>query len=423
MAITESGSGSRSRRTAKLAGGTLALLLALVVLVHVVRGSRRSPDVVPSEAATRNDDARAALAIRPPLPVAAASTEGGPAAAPAAIHVRQARLIDSIEVEPAAPCRGQEVLVTVRLAPDARGSKVFVSAMPGSPAVLRFPRPGLHPVEVVARDWYDRIEHRDASVDVRDCQDDTGLELAVRRFGGGRILAQASGPAAGAAGFEWEFGDGAHAFTQAPFAEHDYALRDQPAATSTFLVVVHAAPPGGRAATARASVTFVNADYIAALSGTPTLPVRYDRFARRQEGAAATELELRNILPADVRWENVETQVFSCDGTAEALGRTYDAGAALSAGTIAAGATAKVRLSIPAAWLGPDACRAQVWLHGHAGPAAVRVPVALELGVPAARVSVTDPGRLALLAKAARSLGGTRFTEEDLARARARGAP
>jgi hypothetical protein len=114
---------------------------------------------------------------------------------------------------------------------------------------------------------------------------------------------------------------------------------------------------------------------------------------------------------------------FPCDGTAAPVRRTGDAGQALSSGAIAAGNLEKLRLSIPVDWLGPDACRAQVWLRGRAGPAEVRVPLALELGVPAARVPVTDPGRLALLAKAARALGGTRFTVEDLARVQAMSPP
>jgi len=409
-------------RKARLAGATLALLVIVVALVHLGAARRQSADQSAPVGAVRADVEPTPPETRP-APPAGAADRSEPTEAPGAIHVRQARLIEAIDVEPAAPCRDQEVLVTVRLAPDARGSKVFVAGQPGSPVVLRFPRSGPRPVRVVARDWYDRIEHQSVSIDVRDCADDSGLGLAVRRFGGGRILARANGPAASGAGFEWDFGDGAHAVTQAPFAEHDYALRDQSTATSTFLLEVRAQSSVDRPATARASVTFVNADYVATLSGTPTLPVRYDRFARKQEGAAVTDIELRNVLPADVRWENVETKAFPCDGTAEPVRRTGDARLALSAGASAAGDVAQLRLSIPADWLGPDACRAQVWLHGRAGPAEVRVPLALELGVPAARVPVTDPERLALLAKAARALGGTRFTPEDLARVQAQGAP
>jgi hypothetical protein len=411
---------TRSRRV-RLAGATVALLVVVLALVHLRAAGRPSPGQ-PAPVGTPRADAERAPPETPPAAGEAVAPESGEG--PGAIHVRQAHLIESIDVEPAAPCRDQEVLVTVRLAPDARGSKVFVAGQPGSPMVLRFPRSGARPVLVVARDWYDRIEHQHISIDVRDCTADSGLTLAVRRFGSGRILARANGPAASSgAGFEWDFGDGAHAFTQAPFAEHDYALRDQAAATSTFLLAVRAPSSGDLAAAARASITFVNADYVAALSGTPTLPVRYDRFARRQQGAAVSEIQLRNVLPADVRWQTVETKAFSCDGAAEPVARTGDAGLALSSGAIAAGDAETLRLSIPADWLGPDACRVQVWLHGRAGPAEVRVPLALELGVPATRVPVTDPERLALLAKAARALGGTRFTVEDLARVQAMAAP
>ena len=115
------------------------------------------------------------------------------------------------------------------------------------------------------------------------------------------MLAHAAWPAGtghpGHDHFEWDFGDGQRAATATAWVEHDYALRDQNAPTSTFVLIMQADGAAGRSI-AHASVTFVNADVIAARAGAPTLPVRYDRFARRDpDGGAATALELRNIPP------------------------------------------------------------------------------------------------------------------------------
>ena len=319
----------------------------------------------------------------------------------------------------------EEVLVRVRLTPLGRDSKVFVGGRAGNQAVLRFAKPGTRSVPVVARDWYDKIEQRRVSINVRDCAARDTTHVETRRFANGHVLARATGPAgAGHPGhdhFEWDFGDGQRTATATAWVEHDYTLRDQNAPTSTFVLTLQADGAAGRSI-AHASVTFVNADLIAARAGAPTLPVRYDRFARREPGGAAVaELELRNILPADVHWEAIETTAFPCDGDSEPLHAGGGVQGALSNDVMAAGATAGVRLTVPAELLGSDACRVQVWLRGQAGAARVSVPLALELGVPNAATPVRDPRLLAQVAKAARLFGGHRFTPEDLARAGAMG--
>src|SRR5690606_20905247 len=51
--------------------------------------------------------------------------------------LRDARLIENVELEPAEPCVGEDALVHVRLRDSARHAKVVVDGRPGAPGVLR----------------------------------------------------------------------------------------------------------------------------------------------------------------------------------------------------------------------------------------------------------------------------------------------
>ena len=360
--------------------------------------------------------------------IPAASPEPGASAGPPpAIEVRQAQLIEAIDVEPDAPCMDDEVLVRVRLIPLGRESKVFIGGKPGDRAFMRFSKAGLRSVPIVARDWHDEIEHRRVAIDVGNCAARAAARVEVRRFANGRVLARATWPAAtahpGYTHFDWDFGDGQRAATATAWVEHDYTLRHQSAPTTTFVLTMEAHGASGHSV-AHATVTFVNADLIAARAGVSTLPVRYDRFARRDAGGAAVaDLELRNILPVDVRWEAIETTAFPCDGDAAPRHASVAALGALSRESISTGAIEAVHLTVPAEQLGPDACRLQVWLRGRAGGATVSAPLALELGVPKTAIPVRDPRLLAQVAKAMRLFGSNHVTPEDFARAEAMADP
>ena len=413
--------------------------LALAALALVCRtaarwSAGRQPRAQAAARAPGAGEDPASRSARPPSGatdrIPPATPDPGASADRPAIEVRQAHLIEAVEVEPDAPCRDDEVLVRVRLTPLGRESKVFIGGKPGDRAVMRFSKAGPRTVPIVARDWNDKIEHRRVAIDVGNCAARDAVRVEVRRFANGRVLARAAWPAdaagPGYSHFEWDFGDGQRAGTAAAWVEHAYTLRDQNAPTTTFVLTMQAESPSGASgrSVAHATVTFVNADLIAARAGAPTLPVRYDRFARRDAGGAAVaELELRNILPVDVRWQAIETVAFPCDGDTEPGHARVGALGALSREVVSAGATESMRLTVPAELLGPDACRVQVWLRGRAGGATVSAPLALELGVPKTATSVRDPRLLAQIAKATRLFGGHRLTPEDLARAEAMAAP
>ena len=413
--------------------------LALAALALVCRtaarwNAGREPRAQAAARAPGAGDDPASLSARPPSGVTdripPAAPDPGASADPPAIEVRQAHLIEAVDVEPDAPCMDDEVLVRVRLTPLGGESKVFIGGKPGDRVFMRFSKAGTHTVPIVARDWHDKIEHRRVAIDVGSCAARDAARLEVRRFANGRVLARATWPAdAGRPGyrhFEWDFGDGQRAATDAAWVEHAYTLRDQSAPTTTFVLTMQAEGPSGASgrSVAHATVTFLNVDLIAARAGAPTLPVRYDRFARRDAGGAVVaELELRNILPVDVRWEAIETTAFPCDGDTQPGHARVGALGALSPEVVSAGATEAVRLTVPAELLGPDACRVQVWLRGRAGGAAVSAPLALELGVPKTATPVRDPRLLAQLVRATRLFGGRRLTPEDLARAGAMAAP
>src|SRR6185369_12825361 len=94
------------RRNFRLASATLALLFIVLALVHL--GATRP---APAGASPADADRTPPEALPSP-PAAGDAPEPEPEEGPGTVHVRQARLIESVDLEPAAPCRDQEVLVT-----------------------------------------------------------------------------------------------------------------------------------------------------------------------------------------------------------------------------------------------------------------------------------------------------------------------
>lgn len=340
------------------------------------------------------------------------------------IRVVERRLIAGLRFEPESPCRDEDVLVHLDATPGAGDVKFFANGTPGGPVALRFHEAGEQSVQVVARDWHDGIELRDATLVVRDCAPDHTLTLreVYRRDDRVVLSAASSSLDLSRATLRWDLGDGEVVEGSSAGVSHDYGGRPQSTAQSQFVVRVTARDGAGREAHALTTLSFVNASYIARATGHPVLPVRYDRFARRDARAVSTSVSVRNVTDQPVHLNRVELRMFSCHPGSEPVARELAAGDVLDARDVAAGASLDATLSIPVGQLGDGVCRVGVTLAGVTRDGAeVRVPMALELGVPDDARPVTDPALLADIRAARALLGTSTVTPGDLARLRADG--
>lgn len=379
------------------------------------------------EAARAHHPRRDDPVTAPPPSEAAEVSGGAQGAAPRQaeeVRVVERSLIAGLRFEPESPCRDEDVLVHLDAAPGAGDVKFFANGTPGGPVALRFHEAGEQSVRVVARDWHDGIELRDATLVVRDCAPEHTLTLREVYRRDDRVVLSASSSSLdlSRATLRWDLGDGEVVEGNSAGVSHDYGGRPQPTAQSQFVVRVTARDGDGREAHALTTLSFVNASYIARATGHPVLPVRYDRFARRDARAVSTAVSVRNVTDQPVHLNRVELRAFSCHPGTEPVARELAAGDVLDARDVAAGASLDTTLSIPVGQLGDGVCRVGVTLAGVTRDGAeVRVPMALELGVPDDARPVTDPALLADLRAARALLGTSTVTPGDLARLRAEG--
>lgn len=333
---------------------------------------------------------------------------------PPRIDVRQAKLIEAVALSNATPCLGEEVLVHVTPRARAREAKIFVAGRPGNPGVLRYARTGLRQVPIVARSWFDEIERRQVTVDVKACRAQS-LLLSVQEMQGQVLLRVL--PFAGQAlvhHYEWELGDGSFAQTQHPVLEHDYRLRAQTAPISSFLV--KAVAVGGRVSSVsgHATVTLVNADYIARRSGAPTLAVRGQRFATVDGREASVALEVKNDLAEDLQLQSAEVRGFPCAAGDAPVTLNFEARQVLDRRGLTQGAVSDLVFTLPLERFDQRLCRAQVWLRARSSEGPVRAPFAMELDVPDDARPLTDPRLRASVLQAMRRAGRTRLTPAEL---------
>ncbi|HVV85301.1 MAG TPA: hypothetical protein VHE35_19700 [Kofleriaceae bacterium] len=405
--------------------GAAAAAVAVLAWLWLGHGGRargaRAVASVPVTSARGGAVERPTLAAAPAATASAAAGEDGKEGdAAGGTYVHRKALLAGVTVEPAAPCAGQDVLVTATLVAGAPPSKVVVAGAPGNPRVVRFDRPGRQRLEVLARDYHDGYDVWHGEVDVGDCTAADQLDVAVAQVGE-ELAARVTDPASiDPASVVWDWGDGATG--RGAFAEHDSWDRPQALPTSTFVVTVRATGVDGRARTGRRAVTLENPLAIEVATGTAALPVRYTPFPSRDGAIASIDVELADILPVRADFTHAEVRSFPCAGGAP-VDRMGPIGDVTDLREVDAGARTRFAVRLDTAALPPDTCRALVRLHGGAGPLALDVPLAIELGQGADAVVVDDPARLDELRRARALLGRVDgpITEDDLARLRAEG--
>lgn len=336
------------------------------------------------------------------------------------IEVRSRHLIRAIRLDPPAPCRGEDVTVSVELEDAAIDAKVSIAGRAGAQTVLRFDREGRQPVAVVARDWSDGIDIRKARVGVRDC-DARALTITVRPVGDGTVGLEArwpsSAPAVGAS-YDWDFGDGQVAQTAEPGVLHEYDLAGQASATASWIVTVTARDASGDSLEGRAPVTLPNPLWLASRGETRWLALRTARFAPPpidETGTRVLTLEVQ-ADGAGTTLGGVELAGFACADLARRLEAVLPV-ESLSRATLEAAGWTEVALSLPAAVWPEPVCRAEIRLRGRTSTGRpVTAMTAVELGLADARRRVTDPALLERLREARRRLGRSQVSEEDLRR-------
>jgi hypothetical protein len=261
----------RQRRRAAAASVALAVVLvALVALLVWWRGG---------------GDRATAASTRPAPRTAAVATPARPIEARPRLRLlgrellaprppAQEPIIDTVTVEKSRVCVGEENLVTVTAHTPGGTDDAFVQAHVGGIIGGQVPVRGRRPETETDEPTMVSVSGRDHTISVAEVPQFTVEECVVPRqvLVKHRLLANTTDEIelfarvrnVGATDtlevqrWEWDFGDGTHATTTSPIAEHDYAGRAQDALTSSFLVTATAIGPDGAKLVGRASVTLVN---------------------------------------------------------------------------------------------------------------------------------------------------------------------
>lgn len=189
----------------------------------------------------------------------------------------------------------------------------------------------------------------------------------------------------------WDFGDGTIIETTEPVATHDYALRDQASASSSYLVTIEEHRRDGQIRTAYTNATFVNARRLARDSAADPhweFPATHPRRPRWTGDALVLPLELRNLDEAAAfEIQDVELRTTYCSGEAQVEAWPTDV---LSTTVVEPGAIARVRARLEVPWSEERVCSYQLSLQGRAGEVRATTEVVYDLDArPAAQLPVT----------------------------------
>lgn len=324
---------------------------------------------------------------------------------------RETRLIADVRFEPEQPCTGDDVLVRTELMPHAHGAKVFVAGRPGALQLVRARSAGRTRVRVLASQWNNDYELREASFVAHDCDPPPQPAATIHAElidAGKYVLALTPSPRGE---INWEFGDGTRS-TGNPIV-HRYAPRsDRP--YSSYLVSASAA--GLRA---RAVVTHVEPLALAERTAFPVLASEAPRFvAWSARHGISTRQRIHNHLPSAVDFAAAELQGFPCNG-AEPRRLSRAASEVLADTRVEAHASLDTRFQLDADSFDTPICELLVRLAGPAGERLATTTLSLETGVPDRREPIDAEQRRAVQAIVrARGHGGT-ITAEELALYRA----
>ena len=359
-------------------------------------------------------------------------------------------LIESIELEKKQACPGETVQMVTKPRSDVGGPVEFTSPNggDGNPAIVAFDQPGVHTIDVVARNGVGGVDYGTTELEILEpdspeCVDQPVISvraaISTLEEDTADILVASNGVLEGQLHYTYEFGDGLSAESPTASVTHNYQLRAQNGPSSTFLVKVRARDEHGRTAMGRASVVFSNIAWLSRAVGSPMVPVAYTRFLEKRGDSIETELTFRNIEDSPVKFETAEVQVDSCTDRPPQVFQ-YPASQILQGlDTLPTGGVESTTLSLPVADV-DGACRIVVVLAGDTVPPraghqlsqvmartfdTTRAQISLDLAGPplegalaaAAPVAIDDEEFQTMLTKAQAILGNDRpITPEELQR-------
>jgi hypothetical protein len=299
-------------------------------------------------------------------------------------ELQLADLIHDVELEKEHACPGEDVLVRMHGKPENAAGALPIAELNfnvggefGEAVTVSGNAPGVRELTAVASNGVDKIAYRPFQLtvlepDAPECRDRpyATVEVALDRGDPQAIEARvvATHGLQGRLSYEWDFGDGARAETQEPFASHSYALRDQTRTLSTYLVTVRAFDERGRMAQGRDSIHLSNNHFRARAFGDRLVPVFYSPFPQPAAGGARFAVTFRSIEDDAIAFDKATLTERSCLANREDRVRTIDPAALGVPTRLAAKERREASLLLRDGLIGEDTCVVELELTGDSTP-------------------------------------------------------
>lgn len=317
-------------------------------------------------------------------------------------------MIEAVEITPLQPCKDEEVLVRVRLRPEAVNAKTAIRGKMGQQAVFVFDAAGPIDVTVLADDWVDGIDSRVVPITVVDCPARPRLVITQALIGSAHYrFVAVSSTGALLETVRWRIGDEGWV-AGSNTLEHSFALRPQRTTSETVLVEAEAGPD----LRGRTTVFLVNQSHLTRLFGNTFLPVVASQFPERVGEKVIAKAQLRNLFSHPTRFDAVVLRAFPCDD-GEARESRWAPGRLLSQASLGAEAIEAVEVELPAEVLA-GSCRVEVRLTGQAEAKPFSAMWGVSTGVPTSAEIVSDPKLLERVRRAQQALGRSTMTPKEL---------
>jgi hypothetical protein len=285
-------------------------------------------------------------------------------------EVERKDFIKKVHLEKETVCSGDDFEVKVDARdPDGRDKDLIfkVAEKVGNPVILKYYGEGTQDIVVTVRD-YKRIDTKTVSVNIVKCPDRPLVYLKaaphpMRPEEGEFEVIKLEG-FSGKTRFSWDFGDGTTKKTDTGYATHNYFARDQKRFHSTFTIKVTVTDEKNTSATARATIDFPNVQWISSQMGAATIPMVYNRFPVKKDGAYTVDVNMKNIHNESLSLGDAEVEYVSCDGERPSETRAYGAGALLSQTSIARNAVANATLTLAGGMMPKSTCNVTIKLKG-----------------------------------------------------------
>ena len=413
-------------------------VLALIVL-WFARGRQPAAPVTvePVEPPTHGTARETASKLRP------AATTG------AAIPPASAPIIDQIIVENAAPCAGEETLVSVRAhTPDASDAELhyLIGTGTGQSVPLRawldeHGQPPAFQVTVFGKGNI-ATSRPVPPLRIQPCRVGTFALITHRalpnRWGSFEFVAQLrqpqpNGPAKPvtleARRYRWSFGDGSQEESDSAQVTHSYEERPQQTLYSQFLVRVEIATRDGRTLVARDALQLQNPAYESwTRKGIVSVMVALDPPfpVLSESGRVEQGVRLRHYRPEPVTIESVQAVRYHGAGAGQSPAQSVDVASLLGTDRIPAGAGLELHVTLDTL-AEPELLSVSYHLKGKSAdghPVIGSFSVMRPPPAPSAQNStpVSDPRLVAKIRLARERLGKSVVSDADLARLERQGA-